>query len=406
LPAPFIWWLGHTIHLYILGFKMKSGNLTNSTLSIVFLTIIFSVMTLFLFLDKEEINKVENRKLAELPTFDLGKLDPFPRQYDDYYTDHFPFRSQLVEAFNKFNYSNFKISPLPDKVVVGLNDFLFMSGKQMEVYQGKKLFTQTELNTILDELKYRRDFCTKEGAKFYFVIVPQKSSIYEENIPIKYKTTRQKTIRTQLEDFLDEQGFPYIDPTDYLISKKTTEDLVYLRTDNHWNNLGAFYASQHITDAIKKDFPYTSPLVLEQFKVTKNETAGGNLAQMLNMAEELKDEDYAFEKIKGSVAVSGKKAPYEPPKSFAYPWEYEEVYLKPDANDLKILIIRESFGTKQRQFYRESFGKTVMIFDAWQHRLNADIIENEKPDIVVIQILENMLGNLLTYPAEAENINK
>ncbi len=352
------------------------------------------------------MNKVENRMLAKMPEFDVNNLDPFPSQYNKYYSDHFPFRSELVQEFNKFNYNNFRISPLPDKVVIGLNGFLFMSGDQMETYQGKNLFTQTELNKILEELNYRRDFCKSEGAKFYFVIIPQKSTIYEEYIPVRFKSMRKKTLRTQIEAFLDRNQFPYIDPTDFLLSNKTDTAFLYLRTDNHWNNLGAFYASQYIVDAIKEDFPQILPLSMGDFNISKNEREGGNLARMLDMSNELHDFDYAFEYIGKTPAITGKKYPYKPPTGFAYPWEYEEVFLNPDANNLNILFIRESFGTKQRQFYKESFGKTVMIFDAWHHELNGNIILSEKPDIVIIQILENMLQNLLIYQAKNDSLIK
>ena len=80
------------------------------------------------------------------------------------------------------------------------------------------------------------------------------------------------------------------------------------------------------------------------------------------------------------------------------------MYENQAVNNLKILIIRESFATYQKDFYKESFGKTVLIFDSWRHGLNKNIIMNEKPDIVVIQILESMLENLLLHPAKEENL--
>lgn len=88
----------------------------------------------------------------------------------------------------------------------------------------------------------------------------------------------------------------------------------------------------------------------------------------------------------------------------AYSWKCEQVLINSEVNNLKTLIIRESFGTKQRDFYKESFGKTVMIFDQWHHELNPEIIKNEKPDIVVIQVLENMLDNLLKYQAKNDSL--
>ena len=44
----------------------------------------------------------------------------------------------------------------------------------------------------------------------------------------------------------------------------------------------------------------------------------------------------------------------------------------------------------------EEFSRTVRIFDAWQYKLNEDIIEKEKPDIVILLALEANLRNLLS----------
>jgi len=371
-----------------------------------FLFIIFTGMILFFVLKKEEVNMEENRQLVKMPEFDVNKLDPFPAEYDKYYSDHFPYRTEIVKTFNKINFIGLKISPLPDKVTIGLNNFLFYSGREMDTYQGKNLLKKAELQSILEELNYRRDFCMKEGAKFYFVIIPQKQTLYEEYIPLKYRTTKKETNRTKLEKYLKENNFPYIDPTNFLFEKKEEEEgkLLYFITDNHWNALGAFYASQFIIDVIRKDFPQVPPLRKDEYTIKEKERNGGNLAQMLNMADEMTDYDFTFERLVENNAVEGVKVPYDPPETFAYKSEYEQVFLDPDANNLKAVIIRESYGSAQRNFYKESFGKTVLIFDAWHHALNPNIIENEKPDIVVIQVLENMLDNLLKYQSKKDSL--
>lgn len=381
---------------------MNTNSIFNKILALIFLLIVFSGMLLFLILKKEEVNLEENRQLVKMPEFDVNKLDPFPVEYDKYFSDHFPYRTEIVKAFNKMNFVGLKISPLPDKVTIGLNNFLFYSGREMDTYQGKNLFKKKELQSILEELIYRRDFCVKEGAKFYFVIIPQKQTIYEEYIPLKFRTTKSETNRTKLEEYLNQNNFPFIDPTNYILDKKSEGNLLYLATDNHWNNLGAFYGSQYITDVIRRDFPKLKPLTLEDYTIVKTEREGGNLAQMLNMKDELLDFNFIFQKNDSTKSREGEKVPYTPPPTFPYPWEYERVYLNADANSLKAVIICESFGTVQLDFYKECFGKTVLIFDEWHHELNPDIIRNEKPDIVVIQVLENMLDGLLLYQSKNE----
>ena len=70
----------------------------------IFLLFIFSGFVLFLVLPKEKIDLEENRTLHEIPKFKLAKLDPFPRAFENYYNDHFPYRKQLIKGYNKVNY--------------------------------------------------------------------------------------------------------------------------------------------------------------------------------------------------------------------------------------------------------------------------------------------------------------
>jgi hypothetical protein len=86
---------------------------------------------------------------------------------------------------------------------------------------------------------------------------------------------------------------------------------------------------------------------------------------------------------------------HEVPNGFPYGWDYEIVMENPKVNNLKLLVIRESFGGAMIKFYQEGFGKSVVIFDAWKHKLNEDIIIKEKPDIVIQQVVESFLPNLL-----------
>lgn len=385
---------------------MKIGVVYNTVLTVIFLLIIFAVMTLFFTLKKNDVNEVENRQLAVLPTLSINRLDPFPSQFDQYFSDHFPFRSQIVKAYNKINISLFKISPLPFKVIIGNNDFLFMADKQIETYQGKNLFSEEELASILEELVYRRDFCSQHGAKFYFAILPQKHTTYEENIPLRYKLLNKTTLRKQLESYLLEHHFSVIDPTNYIIEKKTSDFPLYYKTDNHWNHLGAFYGAQVIVDRIKEDFPQVKSLNISDYSVSKEIRIGGNLAQMLSMQIELPDEKMILEPNFISTVTTGTKAPYTPVSDFAYTDEFEIVYTNPDVNNLKALFLRESFATGQQQFYKQSFGKTVLIWDAWQYGLNKDIIINEKPDIVVIQVMEGFLRKLLIHQDKKSDLNK
>lgn len=101
-------------------------------LAVSFLIIIFSIGIIFIISEKMEKNEVENRQLAVMPEFRIAKLDPFPSQFDEYFTDHFPYRNQIIKEYSKFTGRVFNKSPLPKKVVIGNDGWLYMARRCME----------------------------------------------------------------------------------------------------------------------------------------------------------------------------------------------------------------------------------------------------------------------------------
>src|ERR1044072_2754253 len=60
----------------------------------------------------------ENRTKAVKPN-DTIPLSQYIKAYDDYYTDNFSLRDNIIEQHNRFELSFFNVSPVPDGVVVG-----------------------------------------------------------------------------------------------------------------------------------------------------------------------------------------------------------------------------------------------------------------------------------------------
>ncbi|MGB0176409.1 MAG: hypothetical protein ACPF9D_04530, partial [Owenweeksia sp.] len=58
------------------------------------------------------------------------------------------------------------------------------------------------------------------------------------------------------------------------------------------------------------------------------------------------------------------------------------------ANDLKIMVWRDSFGPGISKFISESFGESIFVSG---YELDWDLIEREKPNIVVQEVVERKL---------------
>ena len=93
-------------------------------------------------------------------------------------------------------------------------------------------------------------------------------------------------------------------------------------------------------------------------------------------------------------AVKGDIAGFTPPKYFSYPDNYEIVIVTNDKSLPKTLIIRDSYTNALMPFLSNSFSKSTYIWDSWKFKDNMEIVDSEKPDIVINIILEPFIVNI------------
>ncbi len=349
---------------------------------------------------------VENRMLKTAPEFNLEKLVPFPKAYEAYFNDHFPYRRDIINQNSYFNYTCFDHITTTNEVIIGKEDWFFKIEKHLDFFTGKDQMTDIELDKITAELDKRRKYFAENGIEMYFVLVPLKHSIYPEYLPIEkltfYKeTTMADGLRERLREIPE---LNFIDVRDSLIPYKKAGRL-YQKTDNHWNELGGFFGSMIVQQSIQQDFPEIPALDRSQYEATTTSTNGGNIAKMMCLSEELKEDYVSMAKNFTSQATASTKRNYPIIPGFGVPESYEIVRSNPEVSPLKVVFIRDSFAKYQIKFWEECFAESIFIWDAWQYGFNKDIIDQEKPDIVVYQMLESLLPDLLKTIEEEEKKN-
>lgn len=364
------------------------------------LVVLFCSMLLFPFLNTRvnwlvDVESFENRRAVSEPIPDIEHLDPFPARYDSFYNDHFNLRSQLIRYHNYFKILCFNKSPLPDKVIIGSGGWLFPAGEEFESYSGKNRLTQVELETFKKELEYRENYLAERNCAFYFLIAPCKASIYAEKIGFEYFRLTDQTWGQQLMAYLNANSrVKPVNVFDSLKNHKTAEPL-YHPLDNHWNELGGLHASNALIGVMRQRFPGLQPLDPSNFNRKMEVISEGNMQAMLGNLSLFKEINLNLEPKQGYRAKEAPKKGYTPTFGFAYTWEYENVREIKNSKQPRLLIISDSFGAALFPFLSENFSRTVKIFDAWQYKLNEDIVNSEKPDAVVLVIDEPILRNFI-----------
>ena len=361
--------------------------------------VIFVLILLFPSLDFfyptiPKVESRENRTMMEFPNIDSISYVDYPGIIDSFYLDNFSTRNQLLTLNSHIKFNLFNIPPKRGEAFIGKDGWMFLVKKELDTYTGANIANKDELEHYYEVLKNRRDFLVDLGSKFFFVILPVKTSIYPEYLPLSKKRNLKFTLTDQIVKIADTmESVILIDLRDELKKAKSIQRLYHV-TDNHWNEYGAFIATQEILRKIKDYYPLVDTLDESEYELKLSIKEGMPLSNMMGIHSG-SYEDYITFRHKGKKkSREGVKSNYPPLRYFAYKNQFETVFITDDKTLPKILVIRESFGKFMIPYLSESFSKSVYIFDAWKHRLNRNIVLNEKPDIYIQLILECYLPNM------------
>lgn len=335
----------------------------------------------------------ENRVFTDSVHVNVSNLDVLPRDCNAFIKDNFAFRTPLLNLYHEVKFRMFNVSPHPDKLIIGSNNWYYKIENGKAIYEGKRNFTNRQLEYFNTEWTNRAQYLDSMDIKFYWVIGPIKYYIYPEHLPITIRSGEVKRV-DQLKEFLSDR-FPnlIIDPTEALLAAKE-EHKVYYQLDNHWNYFGGYVTAKLLLSRIKNDFPEMDIPDLIEYSwdtVTIQQGIHYRVLGINDLSEVDILPDNSINKTKKIDSYG-----FVPPDVFAYPWEYELRYLNNESsNGLRVLFIRDSFGKFLIPFINESIYEGDYVFDNWKYALHKTMIETMKPDVVVFIGVETHLENII-----------
>ncbi len=349
-----------------------------------------------------EIKNTENRKLAEKPIFNISLLDPFPKDYTNYFEDNISFRAYYITLNSLYNYFFLKKSVVEKKVVIGNQGWLYRNNNALPVKAKKDTFDLKQISNFKKEIKSRTNYYKKLGIKYYLFIVPNKATIYPEFVAKRFQNKDGLESYNRVEHLMSELEKDSIVNAyylkDLLFEKKQTHQVFY-KKDHHWNAYGALFGAGYILEKIKSDFSdIKNYSFIENYNDSLVQKKYGNLSHTIGLQEILNEDFYILtpkKEFKLPLYVKGKKRKYKAPDGFAYPWEYKKATEIEGSKAPKILVIRDSFTNAMIPFLSNSFSDALYIWDAWDYQWNKTIVKEEKPDIVVNIIIEQNINKLV-----------
>ena len=131
----------------------------------------------------------ENRGTAEPPGLFDGNLRQYPKRAEAWFNDFFGLRNSMVRAHGFLKYRVLNVSSSAN-VVIGRDGWLFFAADRiLQSRQGLIPFTDDELRSWQFKLEERRDWLRGLGISYLFIVAPEKSTIYPEQLPHHLQAT-------------------------------------------------------------------------------------------------------------------------------------------------------------------------------------------------------------------------
>jgi len=336
----------------------------------------------------------ENRELQKAPPIEIGKISEYPKTFEEFYTDSYGFRQELILA-NKTILDDFlNVDSISNKVLVGKNDWLYTTEYgALKDYQGTLKYNPEVLKKLLDLLIKEYKEAKKNNIQYAFVVVPDKHTIYPEFLPdaIQKNKVGNDTLLDQLIKEIKriEPDFPFLDLRKAMLEAKK-ENIIYLQSDTHWNELGAYYGYRAIVKFLGK-----TPLSLDNFIQKEKITDYGNLASMIN-----KDVEYIDYKVeyrgkskfslvdneKTKKILSSWGLPLEKENGRHSLFEYEN-----DRENLNLLMFRDSYTDNLMKFLPNHFNKSNFIW-LYPCEIKFDLAKKQGINVVIREVAETRVG--------------
>lgn len=327
-----------------------------------------------------ESENTENRELAGMPELSWENLSGFPGQVEAYINDHAPFRSHFIDAYASFNMEAFH-SIDNKEVIIGKDKWLFYTGNESMIDTlGVCPFTEDQHKMILERLLAVRDKYVENKDDFIFYIAPNKEIVYRQFVPEYYDPLSDTSKAKELVKYIRENSdIKVVYPLEEL-KAASGEQMVYYKTDTHWNNLGGFIGVQELIGAAggnKADY--------RDLNICSEEGSRGDLGDLGHTPMRyLEETEVTFEGYLDEVNVE--MLENNDDGSGVIRARAEGA---PDGRQLT--MVRDSFAIAMAPVLMRYFPETMFV--DWQKLPEVDMGE-EKNGVFVYEIVERNLGRM------------
>ena len=291
------------------------------------------------------------------------------------------------------------MSTRPLQVVVGQGGWLFAGDEYAMAVSAKRHVADRDDALAADRRRVAAQawarWSAENGVADWRVLVcPDKDSIHPDRLPAWVRPVSGSPM-----DLAAERAAPamFIDPRALLHQARATDRLpLYLRTDTHWTERGAFVGYGALARSLATGGHPLRWLDQDAVAFDRIRAPAGDLARILQLPADTADES-AVARIapalqRGRVfteALNGRPVPAALFDRVEAPTRPVLTHSPGALNARRVLWLRDSFGAALHPFMVATFSDVVEVSrEATSARQLADAVQRFKPDLVLISVVE------------------
>ena len=321
--------------------------------------------------EKNYASPIDNRMLKE---WDLSGGD-ITEMAESYLNDRVGFRTEAIDIYTELNDKVYGMMVHPT-YTYGKEGYVFF---QMAFENPDPVF----IDLFCAYLRQVQDYCQEREVPFLYCLNPSKTTIYQQYLPTGY--IYQDKLNQMMYEKLEEYGVNYITNKYLLKEKSETEQVFNVKYDaGHWNDVGAFYGTNHILEEVSKYFPAVKPRDKSEFEI-------GTVHQdSLSVSHFAIDEDVPAFWDKNQENIEDITENY---RSMKLDENYNALFClvnhKEGAEELpKVLVFQGSYYNERLQYMQSAFGEYDAVHN-YENFLNFDYYFNIfQPDCVILETAE------------------
>lgn len=217
----------------------------------------FVVITLPLltFRQPGRVSHIDNKNTATWPSLsDYSLLDArFTAAVDDVIFDNIGLKDEATVLNISAMYRLFGRIAISD-YLLGSDDHVFwMPEHIMQSYQGLDQVTDTQLEELARRFTRLQDAVEAYGTQFVFMPIPNKDTVYRENMPDSVRVLSENNFLHGMKEYLLANTDVHVADTESaLLSHKTDGRLLYWKNVDvsHWNSYGAVVGLEELMKTI------------------------------------------------------------------------------------------------------------------------------------------------------------